>query len=577
MVANAETLSTITGKMHGDVLLANAQLVGIYEHSLVILSYLVAIFAAYTTLDLIATIKADPELHVRSLRRFMWQLGAAVVLGGGIWATHLISHLALLFDGAIHVGHVSSFVGFSLLITSIFAYAAVWLLTHVSDKKRYILAGGVVAGLGMSIMHYTGAEAFVVQVVTSYEPRTYVAALLSAIILTTGAVWIGRDPHICRHLHKCLAALLLGGAMCLMHYISLGGASFHEVDANSFASLPPSPHFLALEIALMTVLVVGLALTLSTSTRNKTAQLKLQNDDMRNEIDQRRRTEAELRNLNERLQQTMAKLVESEKLASIGQLAAGVAHEINNPVGYINANMETLRESLKNLFKLLDAYEKTMDECPEHKKKHKSLENLRKQIDFDYLREDLPVLLEESMQGLLRVKNIIQDLRTFSHVDRKTFEVADVNQLVETTINIIGSNKYRQGVITRKLGKLPHIECVPQQIEQVLLNLVSNALHAIDKNPEGRILIETRAQAEDDAITLVVHDNGIGIPPENIKRLYDPFFTTKKVGEGTGLGLSISYNIIREHNGHIDVASEVGKGTIFTVTLPATQPEATKE
>src|SRR5690606_29362273 len=110
---------------------------------------------------------------------------------------------------------------------------------------------------------------------------------------------------------------------------------------------------------------------------------------------------------------------------------------------------------------------------------------------------------EESMQGLLRVKNIIQDLRTFSHVDRKTFEVTDVNQLVDTTINIIGSSKYRQGVITCKLGKLPQIECVPQQIEQVLLNLVSNALHAIDKNPEGRVLIETRASREEGAISLI--------------------------------------------------------------------------
>ena len=279
----------------------------------------------------------------------------------------------------------------------------------------------------------------------------------------------------------------------------------------------------------------------------------------------------ELTMLNARLSATQDKLVQSEKLASIGQLAAGVAHEINNPIGYIFSNFGTLEKYLAQLFQMLEAYESTEASLPPGAAREQ-LAALREDIELDYLKEDIPTLMNESREGISRVRKIVQDLKDFSRVDASQEWVwANLHRGIDSTLNIVNNEiKYKADVV-RQYGEIPDIECLPSELNQVFLNLLVNAAHAITAE-RGTITIRTGHSG--DQVWVEVSDNGSGIARENIGRIFDPFFTTKPVGKGTGLGLSLSYGIVKKHHGHIDVNSEPGMGTTFRVSLPLHQRNA---
>jgi signal transduction histidine kinase len=266
-------------------------------------------------------------------------------------------------------------------------------------------------------------------------------------------------------------------------------------------------------------------------------------------------------------------LLQSEKLASIGQLAAGVAHEINNPVGYIFSNFGTLENYLNDLFQMLSIYEAAeKDIAP---KAMAEIAATRNKIELDFLKEDIPVLMQQSKEGIARVRKIVQDLKDFSRVDAsQEWQWADLHQGIDSTLNIVNNEiKYKADVV-KNYGTVPEVECLPSQINQVVMNLVVNACHAI--GPErGKITITTRQEGE--IVSIEVTDTGSGIPKDVISRIFDPFFTTKPVGKGTGLGLSLSYGIVKKHNGKIEVASEVGKGTTFTISLPIKHVESSDQ
>ena len=265
--------------------------------------------------------------------------------------------------------------------------------------------------------------------------------------------------------------------------------------------------------------------------------------------------------LNAQLEQANRQLLQSEKMAAIGQLAAGVAHEINNPVGYVYSNLQSLESYLTDLFRLTDAVDSAA-----------SLEDLRsikKNIDYAFLRSDLQDLLTESREGIERVKTIISAMKDFSHIEEEAFKPADLQRGIETTLNVVNNElKYKAEVI-REFGEIPDVECIISQINQVVMNLLVNAAHAIDDF--GRITVRTRHQQ--DTVVIEVEDTGKGISPDNLNRIFEPFYTTKPIGKGTGLGLSLSFNIIEKHSGRIEAESEVGKGSCFRITLPVTQPE----
>ncbi len=284
------------------------------------------------------------------------------------------------------------------------------------------------------------------------------------------------------------------------------------------------------------------------------------------------RANHELRALNDSLRSAQDQLLQSERLASIGQLAAGVAHEINNPIGYVFSNFGTLEAYLHRLFEMLEAYERA-EAALAGSPVAIGLAALRERVELDYLKQDIPMLMSESKEGLSRVRKIVQDLKDFSRVDtHQEWVWASLHQGIDSTLNIVANEiKYRADV-KREYGTLPDIECLPSELNQVFLNLLVNAAQAI--GPErGLIVVRSGKGVMGGAeVWVEVDDNGCGIAPEHLARIFDPFFTTKPVGRGTGLGLSLAYGIVQKHHGRIEVRSEPGRGSCFRVTLPVRRP-----
>jgi len=274
------------------------------------------------------------------------------------------------------------------------------------------------------------------------------------------------------------------------------------------------------------------------------------------------------------LQKTQSQLLQSEKMASVGQLAAGVAHEINNPTGFVSSNLKTLSDYQNDMFGLIKEYRKLIADLketvstaeypgsiPEQMKRIVALES---EVDIDYILDDSPNLIKESREGTERIKRIVIDLKDFAHPGEQELKYADLNHNLESTLNIVWNEIKYKATVIKDCGDLPEVQCYPQQINQVFMNLLLNAVQAIEKH--GEIRIATRAV--DGYAEIAISDTGVGIPKKSLSRIFDPFFTTKEVGKGTGLGLNIAYNIVKKHKGTIDVESTMGKGTTFTIRIP---------
>jgi len=287
----------------------------------------------------------------------------------------------------------------------------------------------------------------------------------------------------------------------------------------------------------------------------RTADLHALNDTLN-------RDKERLAQLVKELEATQAQLMQSERMASIGQLAAGVAHEINNPVGFVNSNLGSLQTYVMNLLKLLAAYEQT--EGALAAPAALQIAQVKKDIDFVFMCDDITALLTESLDGLKRVTHIVQDLKNFSHVDESARQLANLEDGLESTLRVVWNELKYKAEVVKEFAGLPPVMCYPFQLNQVFMNLLVNASHAlVDK---GKITIRTGC--DDEQVWIAVQDTGKGIAPENLPRIFDPFFTTKPVGKGTGLGLSLSYDIVKKHGGHIEVKSLLGQGTTMTVFLP---------
>lgn len=282
-------------------------------------------------------------------------------------------------------------------------------------------------------------------------------------------------------------------------------------------------------------------------------------------MDVLRQTNLELLDLNRKLKAAQEQLLQSGKMASIGQLAAGVAHEINNPIAYVHSNMGTLGEYLQQLRKLLQAWIEQEPLLPPDAQVR--LQQLRQEIDFDFIQSDLDGLMAESKDGLDRVKRIVQNLKDFSRVDSGEWETVDVTRGLQSTLSLVRHELRDRIDVVCELAELPEIECMLSQLNQVFMNLLVNAAHAI--RDKGTITICTGVQ--DQEVWVQFSDTGQGIAPEVLPRIFDAFFTTKPVGMGTGLGLSLAYSTVHRHHGRIAVQSTVGQGTTFTIHLPLRQ------
>ena len=273
---------------------------------------------------------------------------------------------------------------------------------------------------------------------------------------------------------------------------------------------------------------------------------------------------AALQQANQQLEEAQNQLLQSEKMASIGQLAAGVAHEINNPIGYVYSNLGTLEKYVQDLMAMLGSYEQAEGAIGDAVVKER-LQAARQKLDIAFLKEDLRALMGESKDGITRVKNIVQNLKDFSHVDASDeWQYADLHAGLDSTLNIVNNEIKYKAEVLKEYGDIPEVECLPSQLNQVFMNLLVNAAHAIEER--GLITVRTGQQGEE--VWVEVADTGKGIEPKNMHKIFEPFFSTKPIGKGTGLGLSLSYGIIKKHHGRIEVQSVVGKGTTFRVWLP---------
>jgi two-component system, NtrC family, sensor kinase len=269
----------------------------------------------------------------------------------------------------------------------------------------------------------------------------------------------------------------------------------------------------------------------------------------------------ELRRSKEELERLQLQIVQSEKMASLGQLAAGVAHELNNPAGFIYGNMGLLQECAGGLQRLLDFYERAS--LPVEVRAQ--ADHIKQEICYETSLADLPSIIEDCRDGAERIRDVVQNLRTFSRLDEAEFKKVDIHEGIESTIRLL-SRYYSAGHIRleRDYSELPQVDCYAGQLNQVWMNLLINAAQAVRDG--GAVCVKTELEGA----MAVVHimDSGCGIPPEQLKKIFDPFFTTKPVGEGTGLGLSVTYSIVQRHKGSITVKSLPGRGTTFRVEIP---------
>ena len=300
------------------------------------------------------------------------------------------------------------------------------------------------------------------------------------------------------------------------------------------------------------------------------AERKKLEQTLRQEKEQLQNAQQELHQTYMDLAASQSMIIHQEKMASIGQLAAGVAHKINNPIGFISSNLTTFREYAEDLRSFVRDIAKSSAHGEEMAE---LLTTLNKRYDIDFILDDINDLINESKEGAERIRHIVQNLRNFSRIDDQGWQQADINELIDSTLNIVWNELKYKAEVKKDYGTLTPVYCCAQELNQVFMNILINGAQAIKE--QGIISIKTRQ--DEDVLKVLISDTGCGIDAENLSKLFDPFFTTKEVGKGTGLGLSISYDIVKKHKGRIEVSSEVGKGTTFLITLPVQSPPESGE
>jgi two-component system, NtrC family, sensor kinase len=269
------------------------------------------------------------------------------------------------------------------------------------------------------------------------------------------------------------------------------------------------------------------------------------------------------------LKSAQSQLVDQEKMASLGQLTAGIAHEVNNPINFVVSSITPLRRDIDDMKEVLELYEQIKPEVG-FEQKLAEIEKLKKEIDLDFVKEEIELLLNGIKEGAERTSQIVKSLKNFSRVDEEALKMADINEGIASTILLLSQQWKDRIEVEQNLGSIPIIECYPGKLNQVFMNIITNAIQAVesrnDKGKGGKIVVTTKLEGEQ--VNISIQDNGTGISEEVRKKMFEPFFTTKDVGKGTGLGLSITYGVVEKHKGTIGVKSVLGDGTEFVIKLP---------
>ena len=646
---------------------------GSYNLYLVALSYVVAVAASYTALELSRRVS-----QTEGLQSTTWLATGACSMGIGIWTMHFIGMLAfslpMQFSYDVFITIVSLLVG---IAASAFA---IYVASRPTNSYGKIALSGLLLGAGIASMHYTGMAAMKMDAAISYDMPLLVLSVVIAVVAACAALWImftligTRSRHLGKM--KLGAGMIMGVAICGMHYTGMAAAIYTPGMTMADGGETPDNTWLAITMGGMALVILGFThLTAFFDRRLRVEQQHSQKaeqeavhlseilDESSNEIyffdseshhfvkanrgaaenlgysleelqemtpldlkpDQTaasfnkilrplrdgtkkeqlfetthrrrdgsdyqvqvhlqlsRKTEpplfvAIITDITER-KQLETQLMQAKKMESIGQLAAGIAHEINTPAQFVGDNTRFVQDAFGDLMELSGSYRKLFDAAKDGAVTPDLIEKVADSIetaDVDYLSEEIPTAIEQSLDGITRISNIVRAMKEFSHPGGKERENTDLNSAIRNTLTVASNEwKYVADVEEHFDSNLPPVPCYQQEINQVILNLIVNAAHAIEMGrPEGdttKGVITIATRALDDEVEIRISDTGCGVPDDIKDRIFDPFFTTKEVGKGTGQGLAMAYKtVVEQHQGHIAVESTPGDGSTFSIRLPLT-------
>ncbi|MBD2457816.1 hypothetical protein H6G80_27585 [Nostoc sp. FACHB-87] len=525
-----------------------------YDLNLVVLSIIIAIISAYTSLDLTERIA-----KAKGCAWIAWLIGGASSFGLGIWSMHFVGMLA--FNLTVPISYNFLIVLVSVLPAIFSSGFALWISSRKILALPSLLGASFIMGMGITMMHYTGMAAMRSPAIAHYNLGLVVLSIIIAVTVSLIGLWLTHYLHnqeVVIWWQKLIAATLMGIAVPMMHYTSMAAIDVHSIRPLSGDFPALNTTWLSSLISAVIFSILGLALVTSSETKviDRTRELSL---------------------ALTQLQESQLQLIQTEKMSSLGQLVAGVAHEINNPINFIYGNLQYLEEHSHNLLKVVQLYQNSGAQIPKQ----------NPEIDLAFLQEDLPKIMESMKIGTSRIMEIVLSLRNFSRVDQAEYSLVDIHDGIDSTLLILQhrlkASSERPAInIVKDYQQLPLVECYAGQLNQMFMNILANAIDAIEElNLQQteqsfaerfyQITIRTSV-INSEWVQIAIADNGTGIPDNVLKQIFEPFFTTKPVSKGTGLGMSISHQIVTEkHHGKLECFSTPGKGTEFVIQIPIQQ------
>ncbi len=468
-----------------------------------------------------------------------------------------------------YIGNLSVYIFSCLVSLSALEFVRVFLLT-----KQYVPTIHNLSYLIIAAYLIAAVLAFLKIYNISYFLVLFNAAIVSAYMLIVGFL-------ILRKGYKPAKFFLLGWSWMLVGIIIYVLKDFQILGNNIFTNYT-MPAGSAMEVILLSFALADRINTLKQEKEISQAEairamaendriIREQNVILESKVEERtselQQSNHDLNKALTNLQEAQSQLVDAEKMASLGQLTAGIAHEINNPINFVSSSINPLKRDIQGLMQILEEYEKLHKEEPQNANLIQ-IERLKEDLEYDYLKEEIDLMLNGIAEGATRTAEIVKSLRNFSRLDEDALKPSDINQGIDSTLVLLNSSIDGKVKISKCYNDIPAIECFPGKINQVFMNILTNSIQAVKaKNiTNGEIIISTFEK--DELVGVSIKDNGIGMSEKTKMKIFEPFFTTKDVGEGTGLGLSIVYTIIESHKGKIEVHSEEGVGTEFILYLP---------